>query len=266
MLTSLRIGTIGAVAELVPFERCAIFAWTDIKLRYRRTTLGPFWMTLNTAFMVVSVGFVWGIIFHIPMMEYLPYFAVGMVAWNFISATVVEGCRVFLDSQQLIKSMPNPIVFYVLRLMIRQVICLGHNVIFLAVLWIALALPLHMGALAAIPGLALLGVALLGAVLTLGTLCARFRDIPQFVTSILQVLFLVTPIIWSPARIGGEAMPPVMFYANPLYNLIEVIRAPLLGHETTVVNWIGASLAATMMLLIGLVVHSRFAKRIPYWL
>jgi ABC-type polysaccharide/polyol phosphate export permease len=266
MFTTLRAGTFAALADFAPLERCAILAWADIKLRYRRTKLGPFWMTLNTAFMIFSVGMVWGVIFHMPMVEYLPYFAVGMVIWNFVSATLVEGCRVFLDAHQIIKSVPNPAIMYVWRLMTRQAICLAHNVVFLAFLWAAMARPLHLGALAAIPGLALLAMSLLGAVLTLGTACARFRDIPQFVTSIVQVLFLVTPIIWSPGRMAIGTLPSVMFAANPLYNLIEVIRAPLLGHETTVMNWIVASLSAGLMFAFGVMFHGRFAKRIPYWL
>jgi ABC-type polysaccharide/polyol phosphate export permease len=266
MFRPLREGAIGAMSEFACFDRWAMLAWTDIKLRYRRTQLGPFWMTLNTALMIFFVGCVWGFVFHIPMEEYLPYFAIGIVVWNFISSTVVEGCRVFLDAHHVIKSLPNPLMLYVWRLLARQVICLGHNLIFLALFWLALARPLHIGALAAIAGLVVLSIALLGAVLILGTLCARFRDIPQAVTSILQILFLVTPIIWSPSGTAADGMPNFIFYANPLYNLIEVIRSPILGHGTTALNWLGASASAVVTLTLGFLMFGRFAKRVPYWL
>jgi len=266
MLGTLREGAISAMSEFAYFGRWATLAWTDIKLRYRRTQLGPFWMTLNTALMIFSVGCVWGFVFHMPMEEYLPYFAIGIVVWNFISSTVVEGCRVFLDAHHFIKSLPNPLMLYVWRLLARQVICLGHNLVFLALFWLALGRPLHVGALAAICGLLVLWIALLGAVLILGTMCARFRDIPQAVTSLLQILFLVTPIIWSPEGTPEKVMPHSIFYANPLYNLIEVIRSPILGHATTELNWLGAAASAMVTLMVGLIVFGRFAKRVPYWL
>lgn len=266
MFATLRAGTTRAVADLFPLERWATLAWSDIRLRYRRTKLGPFWMTLNTAVMVLSVGAVWGIIFHMPMQEYLPYFAVGMVLWNFFSTTLAESCRVFLDAQHVIKSVPNPLLLYVWRLMARQLACLAHNVLFVAVLWIVMLRPVSWQALAAIPGLLIMITALLGITLTLGTLSARFRDIPQLVTALLQILFLVTPIIWMPSRLPDEGLISLMFYANPLFSLIEIVRAPLLGQHTSALQWMLATGSAATILMIGLALYGRFMKRIPYWL
>lgn len=265
MLASFTTGVTSVISGTARFDRPVVLAWRDIKLRYRRTKLGPFWMTLNSAVMILSVGLVWGFIFHIPMREYLPYFAVGIIVWNFISLTLQEGCQIFVDSHHLIKSVPNPMILYVWRSMARQVICLAHNVLFIAMLWLVTARPLDLGAMAAIPGLMLLIVTLFGSILLLSILCARYRDVPQFVISLLQVMFLVTPIIWSAKRLGGQ-LPSILIYGNPLFNLIEVIRAPLLGYPTSQANWIIASITSAIMLLIGITFYGRFAKRIPYWL
>ena len=262
----LKDGTLNAITVFLQFDRWCTLAWTDIRLRYRRTKLGRFWMTLNTAFFVLSVGLVWGFVFQMPMRDYLPYFALGIVVWTFISSTITEGCRVFLDAHHVIKSLPNPISLYVWRLLARQLICLAHNLLFLAILWLVIQRPLPSGALAAVPGLILLIMALVGAIFALGTLCARFRDIPQLVTSVLQVLFLVTPIIWHPARLATSPWSEALFYANPIYDLIVVIRSPILGEETTALHWLGASFAAVSMLLVGLTLFGRFSKRIAYWL
>jgi len=266
MFATLKAGTINAVSDLLPVDRWATLAWSDIKLRYRRTKLGPFWMTLNMALMIISVGAVWGFIFHMPMQEYLPYFAIGMVIWNYFSTTMTESCRVFLDAQHAIKAVPNPLIIYVWRLMARQVVCLGHNLLFVALLWIVMARPLSLWALAAIPGLLILTLALLGAALTLGILCARFRDIPQIVAALLQILFLVTPIIWMPERISNSEIASLLFVANPLYSLIEIVRSPLLGHETTALQWLCGFGSSIVMLMIGLMLFGRFVKRVPYWL
>jgi ABC-type polysaccharide/polyol phosphate export permease len=34
-----------------------MLAWQDIKQRYRRSVIGPFWLTISTAIMVFSLGF-----------------------------------------------------------------------------------------------------------------------------------------------------------------------------------------------------------------
>ena len=95
MFATLKAGTIGAVSDLLPVDRWAMLAWSDISLRYRRTKLGPFWMTLNMALIILSVGAVWGFIFNMPMREYLPYFAIGMVIWNYCTATLTEAAGFF---------------------------------------------------------------------------------------------------------------------------------------------------------------------------
>jgi lipopolysaccharide transport system permease protein len=266
MFASLRAGAASAISDLFPIGRWVTPAWCDIKLRYRRTLLGPFWMTLNVAVMILSVGAVWGLIFRMSMQEYLPYFALGMVLWNFIATTLAEGCRVFIDAQHVIKAVPNPLIIYVWRLMARQIVCLAHNVIFVALLWVVMQRPIGSAAVLAIPGIVILTVALSGATLTLGILCARFRDIPQLITAMLQVLFLVTPIIWVPALVHIDGLPSFLIHANPLYGLIENVRAPLLGHDTFAAQWIYAAGSASLMLAIGLLLLGRFVKRIPYWL
>ena len=266
MLTTLRAGTVSAMREVFPLERWATLAWTDIKLRYRRTQLGPFWMTLNTAVLILSVGLVWGIIFHMPMKDYLPYFAIGMVTWSFVSTTLIEGSRVFLDAQQIIKSVPIPLIIYVCRLIGRQIICLGHNALFVALLWVVIARPVNLAALAAIPALLIVTLTLFGAVLTLGILGARFRDIPQLISSVLQILFLVTPIIWTPDRLSTETLIGKLFYLNPFYSLIEIVRGPMMGDTPTIMNWVCATGTMLTMLAIGLLLYGRFAKRVPYWL
>src|SRR3990167_1130772 len=67
----------------------------DIKARYKRTVIGPFWLTLGTAITILGMGLVWSSIFHMNINEFLPYIASGMVVWTFVSAILNEGCGAF---------------------------------------------------------------------------------------------------------------------------------------------------------------------------
>ncbi len=50
--------------------------WLDIRLRYRGSMLGPFWLTISTGVMVVALGFLYSALFKIDLREYLLDWAV----------------------------------------------------------------------------------------------------------------------------------------------------------------------------------------------
>ncbi len=113
-------------------------------------------------------------------------------------------------------------------------------------------------------GLLLVACNLFWIALLIGMLSARFRDIPQLVSNVLQVAFFLSPIIWS-----AEMLPPGRRYLadfNLLFHFIEVVRAPLLGETLHMISW----LVVTALLIGGstltFVVFARFRARIPYWL
>jgi ABC-type polysaccharide/polyol phosphate export permease len=97
----------------------------------------------------------------------------------------------------------------------------------------------------------------------LSVICTRFRDMPQIVTSLLQLLFFLSPIIWTPSE-AMRASPIV--WLNPFYSLIEVVRAPLLAQAVGVREWGIAIGSAALILVIGLMMYGRFRRLIAYWL
>src|SRR5262249_29901253 len=67
------------------WELWGTLGWHDIRQRYRRSTLGPFWLTISTAVMVATLGFVYAGLFGNSLADYLPHLAVGLIVWGFIS-------------------------------------------------------------------------------------------------------------------------------------------------------------------------------------
>lgn len=261
----LRSAARDGLTTLADYERWGTLAWTDTSLRYRRTVLGPWWVTLSTGVFIGSVGLVWGGIFGTEMSSYMPFFAVGYVLWSLVSASLLEGCNVFIQSIGLIKSTTTPLLVHVFRMLGRQFIVFAHNILIIALLWAIFRWPLGWQTLLAIPGLAVVVAALFGAVLMLGVLCTRFRDVQQIIGAVLQLLFLLTPIMWKPDLLAGKRAAVLMDF-NPLYFLIEIVRVPLLGHAPSLTICMGALLSAGMSLLLGLAIYGRFRHRIAYWL
>ena len=242
-----------------------MLGWNDVLQRYRRSTLGPFWLTISMGVMVASLGFVFGQVFKTPLKDYLPFLASGLIFWGFISSTINEGCEGFVRSEALIKQIPIPLSVHILRVVWRNLLILMHNVIIIPITLLAFGRGLGLEALATIPGLLLLAINIFWMALFLGVLCARYRDMPQIVLSLLQVLFYMTPIIWMPSLLPERA-GIYLLELNPVYHLLSIVREPLLGNYPSPMNWIVSIIIALIGWLVTCIFYGRYKRRIAYWL
>jgi lipopolysaccharide transport system permease protein len=236
--------------------------WNDILQRYRRSMLGPLWLTASMAIMVISLGILYSELFKTQIHDFLPFLCVGLLVWNLTSSFLVEGGTLFTGSESYIKQVRLPYTVYVFRSCWSKLIIFAHNfIIYFGVIWYFNAWPGTI-ALLAIPGLLLLLFNGALCSLYLGMISARFRDIPQLVNSIAQIIFFMTPIMWKPDLLQRRTY---IADANPFYHLIEIIRAPLLGTIPDAKNYIAVLLISALNLLIATLFFTRFRSRISYW-
>lgn len=242
-----------------------MLGWQDVRQRYRRSILGPFWLTISMGVMIGTIGVVFGQIFNSPMKEFLPFLAIGMILWGFVSSIISDGCTSFIAAEGIIKQLPIPLFVHILRTIWRNLLILGHNIIIFPLVLLAVGKPLSLTAFIGIPGFILMLVNLTWISLILGILCARYRDLPQIVGSILQVVFYVTPIMWIPSLLPQRA-GLYMLDLNPAYHLLEIVRSPLLGQLPTALSWVVSLLLGLIGWGTALAVYSRYKNRIAYWL
>ncbi|MDH4188831.1 MAG: ABC transporter permease [Betaproteobacteria bacterium] len=240
-----------------------LLGWQDMRQRYRRSVIGPFWLTLSTAIMLATMGLLYGRLFGQDLRHYLPYLAVGLIVWGTLLAIVNESCQVFIGASAVIKQIRLPLTTHVCRVIWRNALLLAHN----AVILVPLALWAEHG-----PTLALFSVPLGFAVLLLnglwiglflGVLCARFRDVPPIVANLMQIAFFITPIIFRPEVLGNRAWIAAW---NPLYHLIEVVRAPIVEGRLPLGSWAGLAAFTLGGALVTLLLFARTRARVPYWL
>jgi lipopolysaccharide transport system permease protein len=235
--------------------------WNDILKRYRRSLLGPFWLTASMGIMIVVLGVLYAHLFRTPVHDFLPYLCVGLLAWNLISSFLTEGGTLFSGAESFIKQIRLPYSVYVYQSAWSKLIIFAHNcIIYVAVLvyfqiWtgyvILLAIP---GLLLAIGNGALIG-------LSIGVVSARFRDIPQLVNSIVQILFFVTPIMWKQELLQDSRLLDL----NPMYHLIEIVRQPLLGIRPSLYNYAAVLLITMINIALSGWIFARFRSRIAFW-
>jgi lipopolysaccharide transport system permease protein len=253
------------VASTRRYSLVGMLGWQDVRQRYRRSSLGPFWLTISMGVMIGTIGLVFGGIFNTPMTDFFPFLSIGLILWGFISSVLTEGCSGFIGAENIIKQLPIPLFVHILRMMWRNILILGHNIIILPLVFISVGRSLHWVSLLSIPGIVLVIINLMWVALILSIVCARYRDLPQMIISILQVVFYVTPIMWMPNLLPKRIGLHILNY-NPLYHLLQIVRAPMLGDFPTMTNWIASSCFAVIGWFFALVIYGRYKRRIAYWL
>lgn len=259
-------GAITDIAEaLRRYTLIGTLGWQDVRQRYRRSAVGPFWLTISMGIMIATIGVVFGTIFKSPVEEFLPFLSAGLILWGFISAVITEGCTSFTSSEAIIKQLPIPLPVHIFRQIWRNAIILAHNIVILPLVFLAVQKSANWNIFIAIPGFLVLLLNLTWMALLLGIVCARYRDIPQIVTSVIQVIFYLTPIMWLPGLLPDRTSVFIL-NLNPFYHFLEIVRAPLLGEVPAPVHWLSSIGIAMVGWMLTLALYGRYRRRLAYWL
>ncbi len=254
---------IADVAEAAGLWRlCWTLAWLDIRLRYRGSILGPLWLTLSTGLMVAAMGAIYSTILHIPAHDYVPYLALSLVLWNFLSVLVTDSCYAYTLAEGMIRTMRMPYSLYAARIVVRNVLVLAHNIV--VVIAVDLVLWRWPGPVAvlALPAMVLWLADALAVAVLLGALCARFRDIPPIATSVLQMAFMVSAVIFRPELLGDQRW---LLAFNPFFTVLDVLRAPLMGEVPGWDSYVSAVCFSTVLCLAAWALFVRVRGRIAFW-
>jgi ABC-2 type transport system permease protein/lipopolysaccharide transport system permease protein len=235
----------------------------DIRKRYRRSVLGPFWITVSVGTFILGLSFIYAPLVGGDMKSFLPFIAFGFIAWQFISQLLMDGCNVFIANGPIIQQLRAPLSIYIYQTVWRHLIILAHNFLIYVVVAVAYGIWPTWQTLLVIPGILLVCINGLSFGMLFGTLCARFRDIPPIVTTITQMMFLLTPILWRPDQVPGREF---VYQLNPFFYLVQVIREPLEGVSPSLFIWSVTVGLTAVGFLVSLLFFSRFRNRIVYWL
>ena len=241
-----------------------MLSWMDIRLRYRRSMIGPFWLTISMAVTIYTMGFLYGHLFHVDLKEYFPYLASGLLVWTLISTLITDGCDAFIGAESYLKQIKLPFTVVVLRIVMRNMIVFAHNIVVLIPIIFIFHIKMSLLTLLVIPGLFI--IVLSGCVfgLLFAMFCARFRDVTQIVTSLIQVVFFLTPIIWQGSRLPAKYNFIVAW--NPVAQYISLVRDPFIGTVPSAYAYTMTLSLLGIVTLITFFMFARFRSKIIYWL
>lgn len=255
-----------AVRDLIEGIGCVhiwpMLGWLEIKHRYRRSVLGPFWLTITTGVLVAGLGLLYGRLFNQDTADYLPYIAVSIILWQFLASSINDSCQTFIAAEGYIKQTKLPFSIHVMHVVWRNLIIFGHNLIVIFVVLLIFPLSIDWIQLLFPVGVLLITINSIWFGLLLGLLCARFRDIPLIVGSVVQLAFFLTPVMWKAEMLGST---PWVVELNPFFHLLEVARAPILGYIPAISTWLVVGGITIIGYVVALGIFGRFRARLAYW-
>ncbi|MFI4957136.1 MAG: ABC transporter permease [Gammaproteobacteria bacterium] len=242
-----------------------LLGWQDLRLRYRRSVIGPFWITLSMAIMIYSMGFLYAKLFKVDLSTYYPYLAAGMITWNFIATVITDSSDAFFSNTHFIKQIKLPYTVYILRLLTRNSMIFVHNLV--AIIPIIIIFKVKMSVLTLfilILNFSLLNICAFNYAFIVSLVGTRFQDIKQIIISIVQILFLLTPIMWMPTMIP-ERFGYFATY-NPFYQLLTAIREPLLGQIPSTFTYVYILCFTALGFVMMFLLLWRCRHRIAFWI
>ena len=252
------------VGGILSFKTWASLGLYDVRLRYKRTLLGPLWITIGTAVTFTTMAMLFSAVLKQDIRHFLPYLGAGMIIWSLISGIVTEGPSIFIQYHHIIDTIKMPLTIHPLRCMFRNLLIFSHN---LVAFFIVVAFVDHLpgaSALLLLITLPILCIALFSAALILAMIGSRFRDVGQMIGVVMQLLFFLTPIIWSPSDIPNGRKYWVV--GNPFHHLLEIVRQPLLGEIPSTLSLTVATATSITLTLIAYATFAVMRRRISYWL
>jgi homopolymeric O-antigen transport system permease protein len=239
----------------------------DLRTRYRRSFLGIGWSMLHPLAMTAVICTVFHKLFDLDIREYGPSLMAGLCFWNFVSTCTTQGCRCLYQGEPYIRQYPAPIAIYSLRVVLGA----GFHFLFALVVVIGLRWAfLGFDNLVALPMILPMLVVLFVFGWAISTVVSfvnvYFPDTEHICEVLLQVLFYLTPIIY-PAEMLRKRGLDWLIAINPMANLLELVRRPILMGEAPSLYAVAASVvtalaiggAATLML-------RRFERKIIFQL
>jgi ABC-type polysaccharide/polyol phosphate export permease len=249
--------------SLQSYDQPLYMAWWDIRSKYRRTMLGPFWMVIVTFISIICMSVLGSLLFKINLKDFFPYIASGMIIWAFLSVLIIEACTIFITYSWMISNLNfNPITLCI-RMFIRNFIVFLHGLVVVAAILIFKGTLTISGVMIASFGLLIYFINAICLCVVLGFFSTRYRDCVQIVQSIMSILIFMTPIMWQKHMLGDKQF---LAELNPFTHFIDIIRAPLLSMEISNISILYVAIVTMLNVACASYLYRKFKHRLVFWL
>lgn len=251
------LGELWAYRELL-----LIFAWRDLKVRYRQTLLGAVWVMGQPLVTMLIFTLLFSRIARLPSATGVPYplfVLAGVLLWNFIAGAIQRSGNSLLGATHLISKVYFPRLVIPLSNVITDAVDLGVSALLLVplMLWYGL----FPGASILLAPLVVIaaGILAVGAGLWLAALNVEYRDIRVIIPWILQIAMYVAPVVYPLSAVPEKYR--WLAVLNPATGLIEAFRGALFGTHVDLTPLVWSVVAAVLLFVSGALYFRRMERR-----
>lgn len=260
----LRRGLGDFVGALRDREFWLMLANREIKAQYRRTVLGPLWITVAVGAYVLALDVVYGRLFGLQSHDFMPWVAIGLVSWYFIATCINDSLNSFINYRGFILQHDKPMFTYPLVAHCRAALASAHHMIVVVLTLAVYSVPVFHEMVWIPLGLLLFVFSMSWIGMLLSVISLRYRDVPQIVVNVMQLAFFVTPVMYKPDR--PEVANSLIIQLNPFAHMLAVVREPMLGRVPPMQSVAAVAAIGVVGWLVTLFVYGRFRNRVAYWL
>lgn len=201
----------------------------ELKNKFRRSKLGFLWTFVSPLCLSGIMGTVFATVFHLEILEYMPYVLSGMLFWDLVSSSFNSGGYSIIGSEGFIRQCSHPLTMYTLKCALVYVITFLIALVSLAV-WVVVRAPLHLLlALVTLPlTLVIYFIFVWSATTIAGYTCVQYRDYPMMAPLILQVVWYISPIFFQKEMFESSPSFYAWFQINPVTHMLNLLREPML--------------------------------------
>jgi ABC-2 type transport system permease protein len=236
----------------------------DLRVRYRRSTLGLLWTMLQPLMMMLVLYVVFSHVFRFDVYRYPVYVLAGILFWNFFQQSIVASMNSLRGNAGILQKLPVPKAVFPIASVLSGVVNLCLALVPLLAILLATGQRLEPALLFLPVAIILAAMFTLGAGLLLSPLAVFFSDVVELVGVVLVLLMYLTPIFY-PMSIVPERFRWLVRY-NPIRSVLEVFRDPIYYGKIPPLPHVTVTLViALLALLIGAYAFRKSSDRIPFY-
>jgi ABC-type polysaccharide/polyol phosphate export permease len=237
----------------------------DLKIRYRRSILGPIWISISYLVTVCFLSIVWTKVFNQNIKNFIWYFSIGLLVWNYIVNVISSSYMLFTDTAGILLNYNIDKDVIITRNIVRELYVFIHALVVLILIFFYAEPNIHSKDIVlSFLGFVLVTVILFNLSYLISILVLRYRDLKEVFATSINLLYYVTPILWPIESLKGSEY---IYLYNPFYHIVNVIRAPLMNAgEFWLESFVICFLIMVFVYFVRRYVKSKYDHYVALWI
>ena len=238
----------------------------DVLAIYKQTVLGFTWAIIRPVFSMIVFSVVFGGLANIPSdgIPYPIFSYVALIPWTYFAAAMNTSTQSLISGKGIFTKVYFPRLIIPLTPVLSKLVdfAIAFIILFGLMVWYGIS---PTSKLLFLPVLILLMMLTSSGIgMWLSAMAIQYRDIPQGVSFLSQLLMYAAPVVWPLSllrdRFGESAM--LMYGIYPMVGVIEGFRSALLGHNPMPWELIGIGTVTALLMFISGALYFKSKERI----